>query len=136
MEARNIPIAITDDHGRFRNTLKKFLTDNYNIDVVAEAGNGVELLEQLKTTSPKVLLLDIVMPVMDGIDTLSIVNKLYPDIKVIMLSSFANHASINKLMQMGAFAYLTKEAEPAIIYETILASLESENYIESMSATF
>lgn len=124
IKTAKISVAIVDDHSRFRNTLADFLSTHYNVNIILHADNGLELLNQLEHTVPQVVLLDIEMPVMNGVETLTRLRKSYPDLRVIMLSSYNEHSCINDLMRLGAFAYLNKGVDPDIIYQTILTALE------------
>jgi DNA-binding NarL/FixJ family response regulator len=80
-----------------------------------------------------VVLLDIQMPVMDGIATLAELKKLYPDIKVIMLTMMDDHSMITRLMELGANSYLTKTSDSEIIYEAIKTCHEQEYYFNSLT---
>lgn len=119
-----IAIAIADDHALFRATIAHLLSTNYNIRMVLQASSGKELLDQLVTITPDVILLDIEMPGMNGIETLSQIRKQYPALKETMLSTHNDHMLITALMQLGASAYLSKATDPIIIYETILDVLK------------
>src|SRR6188768_1830912 len=95
-----IKVLITDDHALFRTGVKTSLAHYDDIEFLGEAENGNQLLELLTTTKPDVILLDIQMPVMDGIATLPEVRKLYPSVKVIILSMHNDHSMISKLMEI------------------------------------
>ena len=81
-----INVMIVDDHVLYRAGVKTALSSRKDIKIIAEADNGAHLLNMLKGIQPDVILLDIKMPVMDGIATLKKIKKLYPHIKVIMLT--------------------------------------------------
>jgi DNA-binding NarL/FixJ family response regulator len=97
-----INVAITDDHALFRQGVKTAMSMKKDIKIMFEADNGMQLLNTLKHMQPDVILLDVSMPIMDGIATLPEVKKLYPHIKVIMLTMHDEHTMIAKLMEMGA----------------------------------
>lgn len=124
MKTGLIGIAIADDHTLFRTTLAHILTTNYGITVLAEANNGAELLEKLRTIKPQVILLDVEMPIMTGPEALMQIRKDYPYVHIIMLSTHNDHVLISQLMEMGATVYLTKSTDPQIIHETILDILK------------
>ncbi|MBI1779809.1 MAG: response regulator transcription factor, partial [Sphingobacteriales bacterium] len=84
--ANMINIAIADDHVLYRAGVKTALSQKKDIKVIAEADNGMQLLNMLKHIQPDVILLDIEMPIMNGIATLPEIKQLYPQIKVIMLT--------------------------------------------------
>src|SRR5664279_3163066 len=112
-----IKVIIADDHVLYRVGVKTALSPKKDIKVIAEADNGFHLLNVLKTVQPDVILLDIQMPVMDGIATLPEIKKLYPNIKIIMLTIMEDQSMVTKLIQLGANSYLTKISDSQIIYE-------------------
>src|SRR5882724_7422808 len=114
-----IRVIIADDHVLYRAGVKTALSAKSDIKVIAEADNGMHLLNMLKNVATDVILLDIQMPVMDGITTLPEVKKLYPNVKIIMLTMMDDHSMITKLMELGANSYLTKTSDSEIIYEAI-----------------
>ena len=87
----------------------------------------------LKAIQPDVILLDIQMPIMDGITTLPEIKKLYPHVKVIMLTMMDDHSMITRLMELGANSYLTKTSDSEIIYEAIKTCHEQEYYFNSLT---
>jgi len=114
-----IRIAIADDHSLFRTGIKVALQTRRDIVIVAEAENGLQLLNLLRHIQPDIILLDIQMPVMDGLTALQEIKKLYPETKVIMLSFLNDDKVISKMMDLGASSYITKESGADKIYETI-----------------
>jgi DNA-binding NarL/FixJ family response regulator len=128
-----IKVAIADDHALFRTGVKTSLTGYKDIQMVAEAENGMQLLNLLKHIKPDVILLDIHMPIMDGYTTLPEVKKLYPDMKVIMLSMNNDPSIITKMMEIGANSYLTKESDSETIYQAIKTCFESEFFFNELT---
>lgn len=128
-----IKVAIADDHVLFRAGVKTALSMHKDIKMIAEADNGMQLLTVLKHVRPDVILLDIQMPVMDGINTLPEIKNLYPDIKVIMLTMHNDHSMISKLMELGANSYLTKNSDSEIIYQAIKTVHEQEYYFNQLT---
>jgi len=114
-----IKVAIADDHTLFRTGVKTSLSMRKDIQMVAEAENGMQLLNFLKHIQPDVILLDIQMPIMDGFTTLPEIKKLYPEVKVIMLSMHNDHSIITRMMEVGANSYLTKDSDSETIYQAI-----------------
>jgi hypothetical protein len=104
-----------------------------DIKMIAEADNGMQLLTVLKHIQPDVILLDIQMPVMDGISTLPEIKKLYPEIKVIMLTMHNDHSMISKLMELGANSYLTKNSDSEVIYEAVKTVHEQEYFFNQLT---
>ena len=128
-----IKVAIADDHALFRTGVKTSLSSRKDIQMVAEAENGMQLLNLLKHVQPDVVLLDITMPIMDGLATLPEIKKLYPGIKVIMLSMHNDHSMISKMMEIGANSYLTKESGSEMIYEAVKAVYEQDFFFNDLT---
>ena len=128
-----INVIIADDHVLYRAGVRAALSAKKDIKVIAEADNGSHLLMLLKAIHPDVVLLDIQMPIMDGIATLAELKKLYPEIKVIMLTMMDDHSMITRLMELGANSYLTKTSDSEIIYEAIKTCHEQEYYFNSLT---
>jgi DNA-binding NarL/FixJ family response regulator len=131
--ANMINIAIADDHVLYRAGVKTALSQKKDIKVIAEADNGMQLLNLLKHIQPDVILLDIEMPIMNGIATLPEIKQLYPQIKVIMLTMHDDHSMIAKLMELGANSYLTKNSDSEIIYEAIKTCHEQEYFFNALT---
>ena len=128
-----INVIIADDHVLYRAGVKTALSAKKDIKVIAEADNGQHLLMLLKVYQPDIILLDIQMPIMDGINTLPEIKKLYPNIRVIMLTMMDDHSMITKLMELGANSYLSKTSDSEIIYEAIRTCYEQEYYFNAMT---
>jgi DNA-binding NarL/FixJ family response regulator len=128
-----INVMIVDDHVLYRAGVKTALSSKKDIKIIAEADNGTHLLNMLKGIQPDVILLDIQMPVMDGITALPEVKKLYPGIKIIMLTLLDDQSVITKLMELGANSYLVKTSDAEIIYEAIKTCHQQEFYFNSLT---
>lgn len=124
----NIKVAIADDHKIFRSGVINTLTPYENINVVFEAEDGVHLLEIMETQQPDVILMDLKMPNMDGIEATKKVREKYAHVKVIVLTMYEDDNFIVHLIEMGANAYLLKNAEPGEIYEAICTTYEKGFY--------
>jgi DNA-binding NarL/FixJ family response regulator len=131
--AEPIKVIIADDHVLYRAGVKTALSAKKDVKVIAEADNGMHLLNMLKMVPTDVILLDIQMPIMDGITALPEIKKLYPHIKIIMLTMMDDHSMITKLMEIGANSYLTKTSDSEIIYEAIKTCFEQEYYFNSLT---
>ena len=104
-----IKIAIADDHPLFIDGIKTALSDTPEIEIVGEACNGLEIIEIVKTTKPDLVLLDINMPELDGIDAAKILKKHFKDTKVIMLTQFGERGFIKHCQEIGVDGYLLKD---------------------------
>jgi len=114
-----IKVMITDDHAVFRTGVKTSLSHYRDIQVIGEAENGMQLLNLLRHQQPDIILLDIQMPLLDGITALPEVKKISPDAKIIMLTMNDDVSMISRLMEIGANSYLTKNSDSETIYEAI-----------------
>ena len=131
-----IRLGIADDHKIFRNGLKATLEDNPDFDLIVEASNGKQLIAQLATIVPDVILMDIKMPEMDGIQTTAQVKQRYPNVKILALSMFNEDKYIVDMMKAGASGYLLKNAEPEEIIEAISTVYHKDYYFnEHLSVT-
>jgi len=128
-----IKVIIADDHVLYRAGVKTALGSKKDIKVIAEADNGMHLLNMLKMIPADVILLDIQMPIMDGISALPEIKKLYPELKIIMLTMMDDHSMITRLMELGANSYLTKTSDSEIIYEAIKTCFEQEYYFNQLT---
>lgn len=113
-------IGIADDHRLFRTSLKLLINSFSNMEVVLDAENGNDLLNQLKKISVDIVLLDIQMPELDGFETCSIIIEKYPHIKVLIVSQLNSKESIAKALSLGANGYFTKNSDPEEIEKAIL----------------
>jgi len=128
-----IKVAIADDHALFRAGVKTALSVKKDVELIAEADNGMQLLNLLKHVEPDVILLDIQMPIMDGITTLPEIRRLYPQVKVIILSMHNDHSMISRLMEIGANSYLTKNSDSETIYQAIKTCFEQEFFFNELT---
>lgn len=128
-----IKVVICDDHVLYRAGVKTALSAKKDVKIVAEADNGMHLLNLLKMIQADVILLDIQMPIMDGIATLPELKKHFPEVKTIMLTMMDDHSMITKLMELGANSYLTKTSDSEIIYEAIKTCFDQEYYFNTLT---
>lgn len=131
--SEKIKVLITDDHALFRQGVKTALSFRQDIEFLGEAENGMQLLNLLKFLQPDVILLDIQMPIMDGIATLPEIRKIMPEVKVIMLTMHNEVTLISKLMGLGANSYLTKDSDSDTIYQAIKTCFENEFYFNEFT---
>jgi len=103
-------IILVDDHKLFRMGIISMLSEYNDLFVVGEASDGNELLKLLETTSADVILLDIIMPGMDGITTARHIVNNFPDIKILILTSETSRDIINKLIETGIHGFISKKA--------------------------
>lgn len=130
MEHQPIRIAIADDEALFRKGLGMLLEDYEGFSIVLEAENGKELIDQLQQLEdlPSVLLLDMKMPVLNGIETAKLMREEFPEIPIIILSTHFSKAFILNMIEMGAASYLPKNTDPDEVVETIRSVLSKGFY--------
>ena len=130
--AEQIKVAIADDHKIFREGIKMALSGKEYLKIIWEAEDGKDLIHKMKIKLPDVLLMDIRMPEMDGINAISILRKEYEAIKIIVLTMYDDQEMIARMMEMGANAYLTKTTDPEEIYNAILTCMSDEYYFNEL----
>ena len=127
----SIKIVLADDHVLIREGIKKLLEFDGSMEVIDEAGDGVECLKILKTVKPDVLLLDINMPKINGIDVLEELKTSKSDIKVLMLTVHNEIEYLVKAVDIGAEGYILKDAGFIELKKAINTIMEGGSYIQS-----
>ena len=128
---KQIRIVIADDHSMIREGLKQLLELDGDIVVVEEAGNGEECLQVIERVSPDVVLLDINMPVMDGLRMLELLrNSQWKNQKVIILTIHNEIEYLMKAMEIGIDGYVLKDADSTILKQAIFTVHNGEKYID------
>jgi DNA-binding NarL/FixJ family response regulator len=127
-----IKVSIADDHKIFRDGIKMALKDRQYLKILWEAEDGRDLMHKLKLKQPDVLLMDIRMPEVDGINAIGLIRKEYEEIKIIVLTMYDDQEMITKMMEMGANAYLTKTTDPDEIYQAILTCVNDDFYFNDL----
>ena len=124
-----IKIAIVDDHAMVRAGLRQFFADQSDFEVVAEAGNGRDAQELVRQGGLDVLLMDIAMPDMSGVDALAAIKARAPDLPVLILSGFSELHYATTLLRQGAAGYLNKDCDPQDIVHAIRIVAGGRKYI-------
>lgn len=122
-------IFLADDHAILREGLKHILNTLPGCEVVGEAGDGQQALEQIEQLKPDIAVMDISMPVLTGIEVTRRVRRYYPDIKVIILSRHDNEEYVYQLLQYGVHGYIVKEEAGDDLIRAVEAVLQGETYL-------
>jgi len=131
MNQTKINVAITDDHQMVLDGLQLIVLQEPKLNLVGTANNGQEVLDLLSKGKVDILLLDINMPVMNGIDAMKIISKEYPDVKVLGLSMLDDRIVIKQLLKYGAKGFLLKNSGKEKIVEAILELHNGQKYFDS-----
>jgi NarL family two-component system response regulator LiaR len=126
-----IRVLIVDDHQMVREGLKVLLSTYDDILVVGEAADGQEAVEQCRLLSPDVVLMDVMMPVMDGADATAEIIASCPGVRVIALTSFVDEKYVEKAFDAGAISYLLKDARPEALTRAIRDAVDGRGTIDS-----
>jgi DNA-binding NarL/FixJ family response regulator len=123
-----LKLIIADDHTMFLQGIVSLIEHESGIKIIGKAVNGIEVLNILKIQSADMVILDISMPEMDGIELSKILKKEYPFIKIIIVSTHSNAKIISRLIRIGVNGYLLKNAEKAELLEAIYSVAKGQNY--------
>ncbi len=124
---KSLRVLIADDHPFFRNGIHQML-DDQEFKSIDEAANGEEVLDKLKSKEYDLVIMDIKMPKMNGIDAARIIKKQYPDVKVLAMSMFDDQPYILKMLKAGARGYVLKNAGKRELLKAISKLMDGGNY--------
>ena len=127
-----ISYIIADDHAIFRQGIKFSLSEDKSLQCIGEAGDGDELMKLLHNGLPDVILMDLKMPGTDGVAATKEIKRLYPGIKVIVLTMYDDEQYIIHMLDIGANAYLVKNTEPSEIINAIHTVFQNDYYFSDM----
>ena len=125
-----IRILLVDDHAMVRRGMRDFLELHPDLEVVGEAGDGAAALEAMAVTAPNVVIMDLLMPVMDGIAATAEIKARYPDVEVIALTSFVDEDRVTAAIEAGASGFLLKDAEADDLAAAIRAAVAGEVHLD------
>ena len=128
--SENIRLLIVDDHFIIREGLRLIFDTIPNLDLVAEAENGEEALVQVEDHLPDVILMDLQMPVMDGITAIEILRKTHPEIAIIILTTYKENDLLLRGLKAGARGYLLKDTDRQTLINTIQAAARGETLLK------
>lgn len=130
----SIRILLVDDHAVVRQGLKMFLGLDPDLEVVGEAENGQEAVRLTRELSPDVVLMDLLMPVMDGIAAIAAIRRDFPDTEVIALTSVLEDEAVMKAMRAGAIGYLLKDTQAEELRRAIKAAAAGQVQLSPQAA--
>ncbi|MGG3739072.1 response regulator [Aeribacillus pallidus] len=130
-----IRVLIADDHHVVRRGLVFFLKTQKDIEIVGEAKNGEEAVELAKKLQPDIVLMDLVMPVMDGIEATREIKKSVPNVEILMLTSFSDQEHVIPAIEAGAAGYQLKDIEPDELVEAIRRTVRGEKTLHPKATT-
>ncbi len=122
-------IILADDHALFIRGINRLLSEKKDIEVIGEAKDGAELLELLETLQPDMILIDISMPNVNGIEAVRKIKKLYPEIKILILSMHKSKEYLNSTISAGADGYILKEDSDNELFSAIETVREGGSYL-------
>lgn len=126
---RPIRIMIADDHTIVRQGLARLLEDQPNLTVVGEATDGRMALEKALELEPDIIIMDIAMPLMNGIEAAKRIRKELPKTKILILSMYSNEHHIHELLETGVSGYLLKDSSGRDIINAIQAAMKGETFL-------
>jgi DNA-binding NarL/FixJ family response regulator len=125
----SIRVLIVDDHHVVRRGLVFFLRTQKDLEIIGEAANGKEAVEQAKLLKPDIILMDLMMPEMDGIQATKIIKQEQPDIKIMMLTSFSDQDHVIPALEAGASGFQLKDIQPDELVTSIKKIIGGENQL-------
>ncbi len=130
MSKSKINVIVVDDHDLIREGLNRIISFEDDLVIIGQYSNGEELIKNIKNNVPDVVLLDINMPLKNGLDTLRVLKKLYKDIKVVMLTVENDKNTIMEAVDIGADAYILKESAGIEVVTAIRTVYLGDKYID------
>jgi two-component system, NarL family, nitrate/nitrite response regulator NarL len=128
---KKIKILVADDHPVVRKGLQMCLAKQERLKILGEAVDGEDAVQKTKELKPDVLLLDISMPKMNGLDVTAMLRKEVPDTRILILSVHSNKEYVFRVIQAGAHGYVSKEASPEELFQAIEAVYAGETYFSA-----
>jgi len=132
---KRIKVLITDDHTLIREGLRKILSTEEAIEVVGEAEDGQQAIEQAIKIKPDVILMDITMPKVNGIEATRIIKNKYPEIGIIALTIHDQEEYLFELIKAGASGYVLKDIRSDVLVQTIVGVARGESFIPPSMTT-
>jgi DNA-binding NarL/FixJ family response regulator len=129
MRTEEISVLLVDDHTIVRQGLRKLLEEEPGITVIGEAEDGREAVSQVEKLRPKIVIMDVTMPSLNGIEATRHIKKASPETRVIILSMHSHDRYISELLALGASGYLLKDSSGSDIIKAVNAAVRGETYL-------
>ncbi len=129
MTARPIRVLLADDHALLREGLRALLSNDGDLRIVGEATDGLEAVEAALDTGPDVVLMDVTLPSLNGIDATRRITQQRPDIRVLVLTMYDDAQTVDRALRAGAKGYVVKDAGATTVAEAIRAVARGEVYL-------
>src|SRR5215471_16024192 len=129
-----ISVVLADDHAVVRHGLRFMLEQRRDIQVVGECADGAEAVHLITKLAPQVALLDLLMPIMDGIEATREIKRLAPNTRVVILTSYSEDELVFNAIRAGALSYLIKDCSPEELVEAVRAAARGESKLHSIIA--
>jgi NarL family two-component system response regulator LiaR len=136
MAAKTIRVLIADDHSVVRNGVRALLAQFADVELVAEANDGWEAISLFKRFRPDVILMDLIMPNLDGIEATSMITTEFPEARILMLTSFIHEEKLSPAIEAGALGYLLKDVNPQELVQSIRQIYQGWPSLDSSIAWF
>ncbi len=130
-----IKVMIADDHALVREGIMAFLRMHDEIEITGEAANGIEAIQKAKELRPDIILMDIAMPELGGIEATLEIKKTMPEIKILILTQYDDKAYVSRLLKAGVSGYILKHAVGTDLIAAIKAVAQGESYLHSSIAS-
>jgi DNA-binding NarL/FixJ family response regulator len=127
-------VILAEDHILVRQGLRRIIQEDPGVEVIYEAGDGLELLELLKDNTPDVVILDLAMPRLGGLEAARIIKKHYPQIKIMILTMHKGKPFFEEAMEIGVHGYILKDEADSALNAAIQALLKGKTYFSPLVA--
>ena len=131
-----IRVLVVDDHSVVREGLRMFLARDPDLEVVGEAADGADALEQARQMRPDVVIMDLLMPVMDGIAATRVIRRELPETEVLALTSVLESASVVEAIRAGAIGYLLKDTQAFELRKAIKAAAAGQVQLSPQASAY
>ncbi|HEY9156245.1 MAG TPA: response regulator transcription factor [Opitutaceae bacterium] len=132
---KKLRLILVDDQAMFREGLRLILSQHADFEIVGEAGDGLAAIECVKQTVPDVILMDLRMPKLGGVDTTARIRREWPNVRVIVLTTFEEDAEIFAAIRAGAAGFLLKDASSEKLSEAIRLAMRGETWLQPSVAS-